>query len=55
MVRSFARACGVRVCVTLDSFSSFWAAFKLTVHINALHNETVHRQEQLIRGINTIP
>ena len=25
-----------------DSFSSLWAAFTLTVHINALYNERVH-------------
>ena len=35
-----------------DSFSSLWVAFMLTVHINALYNESVHRQEQHTRGIN---
>ena len=35
------RSCGVRV-----SFSSLWPAFTLTVHINALYNESVQRQEQ---------
>ena len=28
-----------------DSFSSLWAAFTLTVHINALYNERVHGKE----------
>ena len=28
------------------SFSSLWAAFKLTVHINALYNERVHGKEE---------
>ena len=40
-VRSF-------VCsfVTLASFSSLWPAFTLTVHINALYKESVHRREE---------
>ena len=25
-----------------DSFSSLWAAFKVTAHINALYNESIH-------------
>ena len=29
-----------------DSFSSLWAAFTLTVHINALYNERVHGREE---------
>ena len=30
-----------------DSFSSLWAAsFMLTVHINALYNESVHGKEE---------
>ena len=29
-----------------DSFSSLWAAFMLTVHINALYNESVHGNEE---------
>ena len=37
------------------SFSSLWPAFTLTVHINALYNESVHRKEQRTSGINTIP
>ena len=61
-VTAFVRAC-VRACVrafvrnshvTLASFSSLWPAFTLTVHINALYNESVQRQEQHSSGINTI-
>ncbi len=33
-------------CVTLAPFGSLWPAFTLTVHINALYNESVHRKEQ---------
>ena len=37
----------------LDSFSSLWAAFTMTVHINTLYNESVHEwkniQLELIR------
>ena len=29
-----------------DSFSSLWAAFTLTVLINALYNERVHGKEE---------
>ena len=29
-----------------DSFSSLWAAFALTIHINALYNEIIHRKEE---------
>ena len=29
-----------------DSFSSLWAAFKLTVHINAVYNESIHGKEE---------
>ena len=43
------------MCVTLAPFSSLWPAVTLTVHINGLHNESVHRQEQHTSGINTIP
>ena len=48
-VRSFERSF-VRV-----SFTSFWPAFTLTVHIHALYNESVPRKEQRTSGINTIP
>ena len=44
----------VRSCVHV-SFSSLWAAFMLTVHINALYNESVHRKEQRTSEIITIP
>ena len=27
-------------------FSSLWAAFTLTVHINALYNESIHGKEE---------
>ena len=48
-VRSF-------ICVFVRApFSSLWPTFTLTVHINALYNESVHRQEQHTNGINTIP
>ena len=29
-----------------DSFSSLWAVFLLTVHINALYNESIHGKEE---------
>ena len=29
-----------------DAFSSLWAAFSLTVHINALYNESIHGKEE---------
>ena len=29
-----------------DSFSSLWPASKLTVHINALYNESIHGKEE---------
>ena len=29
-----------------DPFSSLWAAFTLTVHINALYNESIHGKEE---------
>ena len=38
-----------------DSFSSLWAAFTLTVHINALYNERVHGKEEHATSINMIP
>ena len=41
----------LRSCVR-GSFNSLWAAFTLTVHINALNNENVQRQEQHSSGIN---
>ena len=46
MVRSFVRLVGLRSSVwSSDSFRSLWAAFMLTVHINALYNESVHGKE----------
>ena len=36
-------------------FSSIWPAFTLTVHINALYNESAHGREEHARRINTIP
>ena len=50
-VRAFVRSW----CVTRAPFSSLWPAFTLAVHINALNNESVHREEQHTRGIYTIP
>ena len=50
----FVCAC-VRSFLCSAPFSSLWPAFTLTVHITALYNESVHRQEQHISGINTIP
>ena len=50
------RACGrgvVGSCVRV-SFISLWPAFKMTVHIKALYNESVQRLEQHSSGINTI-
>ena len=38
-----------------DLFSSLWAAFMLTVHINALYNLSVHGKEEHATWINTIP
>ena len=38
-----------------DSFSSPWAAFTLTPHINALYNESIHGKEEHGTCINTIP
>ena len=38
-----------------DSFSSLWAAFMLTVDINALYNESVHGKEEHATLINKIP
>ena len=32
--------------VTFASFSSLWPAFTLTVHIKALHNESIHGREE---------
>ena len=54
MVRSFVAAgrTGVRTEFLRpygrpsDSFSSLWAAFTLTVCINALYNERVHGNEE---------
>ena len=45
----------VRLYVTLAPFSSLWSAFTLTVHINALYNESVHRQKPHTSGIDMIP
>ena len=36
----------LRLFVTLASFSSLWPAFTLTVHINALYNESVYGMEE---------
>ena len=52
MVRSFVRSC-VRSCARV-SFSSLWLAFTLTVHVNALYNDSAQRQEQDSSVINTI-
>ena len=43
------RPCGVPSCVRPAGhvpFSSLWPAFMLTVHINALYNESVHGREE---------
>ena len=56
-VRAFVRSCVcscVCSCVRLHSVR-FGQLFTLTVHINALYNESVHQQEQHTSGINTIP
>ena len=45
MVRSFVRSCLRASVWSSDSFSSLWAAFTLTVHINA-YNESVHGKEE---------
>ena len=47
-IRSFLR-CGR----PSDSFSSLWTAFTLTVHINALCNESVHGKEEHATWIDT--
>ena len=44
-VRSFLRLASVR----------FWPAFTLTVHSNALYNESVHGREEHATWINSIP
>ena len=50
------RACGVPSWrPQSDSFSSLWAAFTLTDHINALYNESIHGKEEHATLINTIP
>ena len=57
MVRSSMRACVascVRAFVRSCVIYSLWPAFTLTVHINALRNESVQGQEQHSIGINTI-
>ena len=41
--------------VTLASFSSLWPAFTLTVHTNALYNESVHGRKEHATWINSIP
>ena len=50
MVRSFAPAVRTEFLRPYgrpsDSFSSLWAAFTLTVHINALYNDRVHGKEK---------
>ena len=38
-----------------DSFSLLWTGFTLTVHINALHNESVHGKEEHATWIDTDP
>ena len=40
------RTYAVRGGRPLDSFSSLWVAFTLTVHINALYNERIHEKEE---------
>ena len=45
----------LRVFVCYPRFSSFWPAFTLTVHINALYNESVQGREEHASLINTIP
>ena len=45
--------CSYAVCL-LPSFGSLLGSC-YAVHIKALYNESVHRQEQHTSGINTIP
>ena len=49
---AFVRVC-VRSCVivTLDSFSSLWAAFTLCTSTHCQYNEIVHRKQQHTSGI----
>ena len=58
MVRSFVAAVRVEFLrpygLPSDSFSSLWAAFTLTVHINALYNESIHGKEEHATLINTL-
>ena len=37
---------GGRTYAVRTHFSSLWAAFTLTVHINALYNESIHGKEE---------
>ena len=41
--------------VCYPRFSSLWPAFTLTVHINALYNESVHGREEHATWIDSIP
>ena len=54
-VRLKRRPCGVRSGGILDSFCSLCKSFTLTVHINALCNESVHGKDEHATWINTIP
>ena len=51
---AFVRSCGIRVCFTLDSFSSLWPAFTLCTSTHFQYNEIVHRKHQHTSGINMI-
>ena len=53
MVRSFGRPSCVRVKFGFIPFAL--ASFTLTVHINALYNESIHGKEEHATGINMIP
>ena len=44
-VRAYGRTYAVRGDRP-DSFSSLWADFTLTVHMNALYNESIHGKEE---------
>ena len=48
-VRSFVRSFAgglIPVRSSFVSFSSLWTAFTLTVHINAICNESIHGKEE---------
>ena len=44
--RPYGRSSFVRGGRPSDLFSSLWAAFTLTIHINALYNESIHGKEE---------